>query len=335
MFFGFDADQEAVRGAARRFFEERAGVDLLQLAWSDSGDAAVREVWAGLAGMGVQGLLAPGEVGGSGLDWVSMALVLREAGRVALPLPLLETAAVGVPLLVRAGDPGGALRDLLDGTAILTAASGPDALFPAASAADWFLLPGRLYSREEVRTEPLPSVDRTRDTARITAVGGGTALPAGPPGLLDQGALGSAAFLVGLGEALVDMTVRYVKERKQFGVPVGSFQAVKHHLADAAVHVQMAAPAVWAAAWQMDRATNPAELTLSVSNAKALASDAASLAARKALQCHGAMGYTAEYPLHMWIKRVWCLSAAYGSAGWHRTRVAACLGLAVQERGVG
>ena len=327
MFFGFDADQLALRDAVAGLLDARAGLPALRAAWSEPAGAEAWAVWPELARMGVQGLMAPEEVGGSAMDWVTMAVVLAEAGRVALPLPLLETAAVGVPLLVAAGDPADLLPALVDGTAVLTVpgAAGPDALVPASSTAGWFLVDGHLYGRDDVDISPVDSVDRTRDTAVVRPRREGT--PVGDAA--DAGALGAAAVLVGLGRALVQMTVDYVKDRRQFGVPVGSFQAIKHQLADATMHVEFAAPAVWSAAWEMSHPERvPADqMSRSVSLAKGLASDAATGAARTALQCHGAMGYTVEYPLHMWLKRVWCLAPAFGSAQWHRRRVGGHLGL--------
>ena len=327
MHFGFDDDQLAVRDAVAGLLEKRAGLATLQKAWADPLDPGVWAVWPELAEMGVQGLLAPESAGGSGLDWVTMALVLAEAGRAALPLPLLETAAVGVPLLAAAGDPAGILSSLVDGSAVLTVGGGggTEGLVPAASKADWFLVGGRLYRRDEVAVQPVESVDRTRDAARVAPRSQGLALE----GAWELGALGTAAVLVGLGRALVQMTVDYVKDRKQFGVPVGSFQAVKHHLADAAMYVEFAAPTVWAAAWEMGHpeSVDADRRRRSVSLAKAMASDGAERAARTALQCHGAMGYTDDYQLHMWMKRVWCLAPAFGSARWHRQAVGRQLGL--------
>ena len=327
MFFGFDDDQRALRDAVAGLLEKRAGLPLLQQAWADPAADAAWSIWTDLAEMGVQGLMAPEAAGGAGMDWVTMALVLVEAGRAALPLPLLETAAIGVPLLAAARDPGGALPSLVDGSAVLTVRSGPadEALVPASSRANWFLLGTTLYRREDVHIDPVPSVDRTRDTAVVSPVGSG--VPVGDPS--DAGALATAAVLVGLGRALVQMTVEYVKDRQQFGVPVGSFQAIKHHLADATMYVEFAAPTVWAAAWDLDHAgtINAAQVSRSVSLAKAAASDAADRAARIALQCHGAMGYTDDYHLHFWLKRVWCLAPSFGTARQHRVRIGRQLGL--------
>jgi hypothetical protein len=102
-------------------------------------------------------------------------------------------------------------------------------------------------------------------------------------------------------------------------VPIGSFQAVKHHLADARIALEFARPLVYRAAWSLTR--GDADASTHVSMAKSTASDAAVLAARRALQCHGAIGYSYEYDLHLFMKRTWALAAAWGDAAWHRDRV--------------
>lgn len=137
--------------------------------------------------------------------------------------------------------------------------------------------------------------------------------------------VGTAAQLIGLGFRMLDLTVAYVSERQQFGVPVGSFQAIKHHLADARVALEFAAPAVWRAAWSLSVGADTA--VRDVSMAKALAGDAAHLTGRKALQCHGAIGYTVEYDLHLYLKRVWALEMLWGSSADHRAVVARAIGV--------
>lgn len=320
MHFAFDDDQIALRDAVAGLLEKRAGLAYLQGAWADPTADSTWSVWSELADMGVQGLMVPEADGGSGFDWVTMTLVLAEAGRVALPLPLAETAAVAVSVPGLAGE-GELLAAIAGGSAVVTASSDVQSPVAGATRAGWFVVGSQLYARDQVALEPVTSVDRTRDAALVTPTAAGRDVGS----CLDAGALATAAVLVGLGRALVGMTVDYVKDRKQFGVPVGSFQAIKHHLADATLAVEFAAPTVWAAAWEMDRGAEQA--ARSVSLAKAMASDAAERAARIALQCHGAMGYTDDYHLHMWLKRVWCLAPAFGSARWHRRRLAADLGL--------
>jgi hypothetical protein len=314
--FAFDEDQTVLRDAVAGLLQKRAGIDYLQRAWSEPDWS----VWDELAELGVQGLMVPEAAGGSGMDRVTTALVLAEVGRAALPLPLAETAGVAVPAVK---DPE-LLAGLASGALVATAGAGGTPV-PAASRADLFVVDDVLYGRDQVDLVPVESVDRTRDAAIVTPKASG--LPV--PGASEDGALATAALLVGLGRALVSITVDYVKDRKQFGVPIGSFQAVKHHLADAAMHVEFAAPAVWAAAWELDHPelVDEAHRQRSVSLAKALANDGAATAARKALQCHGAMGYTDDYHLHFWLKRVWCLVPSFGDSHWHRRRAGRLLGL--------
>lgn len=140
-----------------------------------------------------------------------------------------------------------------------------------------------------------------------------------------RAALGTAAQLIGLGRRMLDMTVAYVAERQQFGVPVGSFQAVKHHLADARLALEFAAPAVWRAAESVSTGADTSQRDVSM--AKAMAADAAHLVGRKALQCHGGIGYTVEYDLHLFLKRAWALEKLWGDTAWHRRRVARSLGV--------
>ncbi len=118
----------------------------------------------------------------------------------------------------------------------------------------------------------------------------------------------------------IDMAVRYACQRKQFGVPIGSFQAVKHMLADLQVRLEYARPVVYRAAHSVARAARCR--SVDVSMAKAAASEAAVKAARAALQVHGAIGYTWEQDLHVWMRRAWSLELAWGSGAWHRARVA-------------
>jgi alkylation response protein AidB-like acyl-CoA dehydrogenase len=181
-----------------------------------------------------------------------------------------------------------------------------------------------------------PAVDRARPVARLSPVPG--AWPPGAEHLVSDdprrigrarqaGTLATAAQLIGLAERMLWMTVGYVKERHQFGVPIGSFQAVKHALADALLAVELARPLVYAAAWAHVHNTTDADRD--VAAAKIRAGEAAGLVARTALQCHGGMGYTQEYDLHLWLKRTWALQASWGQPGELRAQVAESLGLSI------
>ena len=137
----------------------------------------------------------------------------------------------------------------------------------------------------------------------------------------DLGALATAAQLLGAGQALLDRAVGYAKQRVQFGRPIGAFQAVKHQLADALVGLELARPLVFGAAL----AVGSVHQARDVSAAKVGCADAAYRAARTALQVHGAIGYTAEYDLALWLTKVRALVAAWGTQRVHRDRVLAAI----------
>jgi alkylation response protein AidB-like acyl-CoA dehydrogenase len=146
----------------------------------------------------------------------------------------------------------------------------------------------------------------------------------------DRGALGVAAELLGLTDRLIEMAAQYACQREQFGRPIGTNQAVKHLLADAVLGLEFARPAVYRAAWSTAHAVP--ERSRDVSMAKAYASQASARAARVALQVHGAIGYTWEHDLHLWMKRAWVLAGVWGDAAWHRRRVGAAV-LGPADRG--
>ena len=180
----------------------------------------------------------------------------------------------------------------------------------------------QVLERTDATLTPRASVDGSRRLADV-AWDATVSTPLGAPddaGLaFNRGAVATAAQLVGLARRMLDMTVAYASDREQFGVPIGSFQAVKHHLADARIALEFARPLVYRAAWSL--AHGDPEHEIHVSMAKATAGEAALLAGRKALQCHGAIGYSYEYDLHLFMKRAWALAACWGDASWHRARV--------------
>ena len=142
-------------------------------------------------------------------------------------------------------------------------------------------------------------------------------------GAFDRGAFGAAAVLCGIADRVIEMAAAYAKERQQFGKAIGSFQAVKHLLADALLGLDFARPAIYRAAWSL--ASGSADAGRDASMAKALASDAAFTACRSALQVHGAIGYTHEHDLYLWLTKGFALCNEWGTAAWHRERVAAAV----------
>jgi alkylation response protein AidB-like acyl-CoA dehydrogenase len=286
---------------------------VVRAAW---GAPLPRALWREFASAGVLGLLVPEAHGGLGLTEVELAIALEEAGRVALPGPVVETAAVAPAIL-----PPEQLPRLAAGELVVAIGGDP---VPHALDADLVIVGGIARAAADVTLAPVPAVDGTRRLARVTPRGAGVSVGDAP----DRGALGAAAVLLGLARRMLEMAVEHVKVREQFGRPVGSFQAVKHHLANAAVRVELAAPVVARAATAAARREATAGERASM--AKACASDAALFVARVALQCHGAIGYAFEHDLHMWMKRTWALAGAWGDAASHRARLAA----AVLDRGL-
>jgi len=321
VFFGFDADQLAFRDAVRDLLDKECPPEVVRAAWDAPSGGIDRGVWDRQADMGVLATCVPERDGGLGLDEQALVLVLEETGRAGLLHPIVETAAVAAPLV---GVGAGMVASNLGGPHVACAAD-----------ADRLLLhdPGthalHLVDPAAVELTAVETVDRARRAATVdwqpTPATLVTDDPAAVGLAFDRGAFGTAAQLVGLGQRMLDLTVAYVAERRQFGVPVGSFQAVKHQLADALKELAFARPAVHRAAHSL--ATGADTRARDVSMAKAMASDAAGFAGRRALQCHGAIGYTIEDDLHLYLKRTWALAAAWGGAAWHRDRVGAAIGI--------
>jgi alkylation response protein AidB-like acyl-CoA dehydrogenase len=317
MRFALSDEQATFRDAVRDLLAKEATPAVVRAAWDAPEGELDRGVWDSLDAMGVLSLLVPEADGGLGLDETYLVPILEECGRVALPHPIVETAMVAAPLL--GGGTGMVASDL----------GGP--IVPCAADADVLLLRwGHTLARvdrDATEIARVATVDGGRRAARVSHDSIGEPLTDDPAVIdlaIDRGALGTAAMLVGLGQTMLDLTVGYVTERHQFGKPIGSFQAVKHHLADAALALEFARPAVWRAAWSV--AHGEPTRARDVSMAKAMANDAAELVGRHALQCHGAIGYTVEADLHLHLKRTWALARSWGDTAHHTDRVADALG---------
>jgi alkylation response protein AidB-like acyl-CoA dehydrogenase len=300
--FAFSDQQLALRDATRDLLSKECTPAHVRDAWTNE-TGRVPGLWEQLDAMGVIGLLAPEAAGGLGLTFVDLVLVLEETGRHAVPEPIVETAAYGAPLLGRAD--------------ITIAAS--EWYVPWADSADVIFTAAGRFARDQVTLVARPSVDGARRLFEVQ----GTAAPIAAASVLaayDRGVCGIAAQQCGLADRMLGLTAEYVRERRQFGVPVGSFQAVKHHLANARIALEFAGPLVYRAAASIT-AEDP-DTSVHVSMAKAKADAAALQTARAALQCHGAIGYTTEYDLHLYLKRSWALARSWGDAAFHHGRVA-------------
>jgi alkylation response protein AidB-like acyl-CoA dehydrogenase len=296
MDFAFTSDQRALTTAVRELLDKECPAEVAR-----RGD--VDAVWPRLAEMGVLGISVAETVGGLGLGYVEVVAVCEEAGRVALPGPLPETYAA-----LAVADASRHSR-IVDGSELVTAAA-PYAAYADGAAA---CVVGQDLI-EGFTAHVVDSVDPARPLSKVAGE------PVTGPAY-DVGALATAAYLVGTGRAMIDRAVDYALTREQFGRPIGSFQAVKHRLADALVAVDFARPVVHSAAWALD--TGALTLQRDISHAKARATTAALAAAKAALQVHGAIGYTEECDLVVWLRRTWSLAASFGTVAEHRDRIAA------------
>ena len=352
MDFTLGGDRSLFAETLRDILDDVCTPAAVRSSWEDPG-GAVEGLWETLAGTGVLGLTVPESHGGLGMDEVDQVLLLEELGRAACPDPVAEHSAVAVPVL-RDLAPAAVADEWLgraaEGTVVLTAASpagtsgGP--LVLAGGRADLVVLvvDGAVHAvpAAAVSGRPVESVDGARRLVEVTVETSGDTMvsddPAAVATLWDRGAWAAAAQAGGVAQRLLDLTVAYVAEREQFGRPVGVNQAVKHHCSNVAIAVEFARPLVQTAAWALANGRAPdgtlppgsagaAGPSTLVSMAKAMASDAVDLACRSALQCHGAIGYTVEHDLQLWLKRGWALSASWGDARRHRRRIAADLAL--------
>ena len=322
MRFAFTDEQRMFAGIVREMLAEACPPKAVREAAHDATCLSV-ERWRRLAEVGLLGITLPEEHGGSAADEIDLVLALEETGYACLPEPIVESYVASSALL---DSPLGNdwLTSVALGDEVITAGT-PD-LVNHGDEADLAILidPDGVRAAERLtsRREPRPSLDPTRRLFRVTAEG--TRLEkADPQRSLDRGAWGSAAQAIGVARRAVELAAGYARDRQQFGVPIGSFQAVKHRLADAHLAVEFARPVVYRAAWSLARGDLASSMHASM--AKAMASDAAVGACRAALQVHGAIGYTEEHDLHLWLKRGFALASAWGTAAEHRGRVLAAL----------
>lgn len=324
--------QRELAAGAREFLSERCGPDRVRAAWTHGHDS---ELWSELADVGFLGVAVPEEHGGLGLAELDVAVLLEEAGRVALPLPLAETALAALTLAEHArAEPAERWLPGIAAGQVVATVSLPGQPVVAAADADLLLLAREgglhLLAAQDVRVVEQPAFDGARRLGTVEARTGPEPLLTGDPAatarLADRAAVLTAATLLGIGAHLVEQTVAYVAQRHQFGRPVGAFQAIKHRLADAHLGVELARPLTWVAAHQVGvLAPGDPEAGAAAGAAKVAAADAEAAANAHALQCHGGIGFTWEHDLHLWLKRGKALEFAYGTPAHHRARIAAQL----------
>jgi alkylation response protein AidB-like acyl-CoA dehydrogenase len=338
MDFGLTDDQRDIQRTARELLGERAKMERVREVIESHPPARTSDeaLWRELCELGWPGIAISEQHGGQGLGAIELSILCEELGRTLAPVPFLASVMAAC-VIEQAGSaeqrerwlPGlasgetiGALASASEGTAELVV-SGAEAGVIVLIEGDGS---GRIVTPDEAEVSPIAAIDPTRSAARVSAGDGDPthpgALEHGCPGLA-RALVAVSSELVGVCERALDMTVEYVKERKQFGVPVGAYQAVSHRCAQMLLDTEKARSATAQAAWSAD--ANPEGLAEAAAMAKAAASDAGREVTQGAIQLHGGIGFTWEADVHWLYKRAQVDSALLGGAGHHRARLAEIL----------
>jgi len=365
MRFSFTEEQDALRDAARTFFERKSPQDeVRRLLLTDSGYD--ESTWHQMADLGLQGLAIPEEFGGAGATFIEVAVVLEEAGRVLLPAPYFASVVLAANALLLSGDKAAQERwlpPIAAGELIATVAHTDDSgrwdpagiTVTATKDGDQWRLSGvkrfvidglaasliivaaqagdgvRLFAVEDgaprlERTAQEP-MDLTRRLATVTLTGT-PAVPLGTAGdqwdvlerVLQLAAIGLAAEQAGGAQAVLDLTVRYSKERVQFGKPIGAFQAVKHKAAEMLLDVESARSIAYYAASRA--AADDDDLQVAASLAKSYCSEAYFRTTAACIQLHGGIGFTWEHAAHLYFRRAKSSEIYLGDGNYHRDLLA-------------
>lgn len=347
----FSEEQQALRTAVRKFCADNYAEDTVRRLM-ESEPRYDRAVWRRLGSeLGVLGMSVPEDDGGVGGTLVDQAVAVEQFGATLACGPLFGTVYLAIPALVAC--PAGDARDELLGALVegeRTAAFEPKPVSVSggtltgtaprvvdADAADVLLIAGSgpeglgLYAVDlkglGVQRDSLVTLDLTRPQAKVVLDGAPGTLLAGPADAervithaLQVGAALLAVEQVGAAQHLLDLSVEYAKSRLQFGRQIGSFQAIKHKLADMLVDVEHARSAAYHAVWALSDGSDDPELVTSI--AQAISSAAFSRIAADTIQVHGGIGFTWEHQAHLYFKRAATDAALLGSAEHHRSRVA-------------
>lgn len=329
MLFDFTSEQYQFRDAVRSLLDDRMRPADLRAAW-ERGHDYESGIWPSLVTMGLTGLVTPEAAGGFGGSLVDLVLPLEECGRHCLPEPVVESLVI-VPLVLADQTSPAAifwLERLVSGEALATVHLTDGSLVPDGARADISLVRNgdelHLVPQAMVSATPVSSMDPTRRLAECTYDLSEQTLLSSDPALLgyarDLGVAGTAAVLVGVSQHLLETTRDHLLQREQFGVSIGSFQALKHRLSDVAVATEAARSLSWYAAYALSMRSEDASVAASL--AKGAANSAAHLANSAALQLHGGIGFTWEHDLHLWLQRGQALEVSFGTTSDHRAAAA-------------
>jgi alkylation response protein AidB-like acyl-CoA dehydrogenase len=332
MDFGFTDEQRDIQRAARDLLAGRASpARVREHAEARTTDKAL---WTELCELGWPGIAIAEENGGQGLGGIELSILCEELGRAYAPVPFLPTV-LAAALIEQAGGPSERERwlpALASGEAIGAlgvAVEGNAEFVVGAAEADVIVLveddgTGRVLAAEQAEVTPIESIDPTRSAARVSAREDGAELPGEVAVGIDRALVATSSELVGVCDRALEMTVEYVKDRKQFGVPVGAYQAVSHRCAQMLLDTEKARSTTSFAAWTVD--ADPDGLPAAAAMAKAAASEAGREVTAAAIQMHGGIGFTWEADVHWLFKRAQIDAALLGGAKQHRVRLARIIG---------
>lgn len=355
MQFGLSESQQILKDSARKFFAgECPAAYTRKLMETDT--AYDPELWRKLAEQGFTGIIVPEEYGGMGLGKVELALLLEESGYALLPGPLFSTVALAGPVLEACGTEEQKkkyLSPIASGEARATLAfleesgswdpaeiklsggtgklNGTKVFVTDAAIADFIIVAARdgmfLVDRKAagLKITPMKGMDLTR---KIYSVGFqntpaeklANSSTAALARALRVATAALAAEMVGGMQRVLETAVGYAKTRKQFGKPIGSFQAVQHMCADMYLETESSRSAAYYAAWALEE--NAPDAAVAVSIAKMYASDAARMVGNRGIQIHGGMGFTWENDIHLYYRRAKASETMLGDASFHRERIA-------------
>ncbi len=320
MEFSLDEGQVELQQTVARFCADRFPLDELH---RQEGRATDRRLWAEMAALGIFGLLMPADGGGNGLGVVEGALAFEQLGSHLMPGPLLWTA-LAAPFVdgaaggdVRVG--GVAAEEIHDGSAVVEHAAEVDVVLVARERSIVAHL-----TKDLDGPEMLDAFDPLTPVGRFNGLGDGHGTVVGGPDRASElrllGTVLSAAMLAGVASQALDVARAYALERRQFDAPIGSFQAIKHLLADMYVRSNLAQSATYAAAAvaQQPGGDDPVR---AAGTAKLLAADAAIENASTAIQVLGGMGFTWDILPNYLLKRAWVLDNCFGTADDHAQRL--------------
>jgi alkylation response protein AidB-like acyl-CoA dehydrogenase len=341
MNFIFTEDQIQFRDAIKSFLTDECTPKSIREGWAAK-QSFNSDRWQSLLELGVLNSNLSKDKGGLGMDQVTLALMVEEMGYAGLPEPVAEqTFLINDLMPLLPSNISKAIEENYDAGAKYISIAHPLAPNPLflKNSAGLILFDNsecKFIAKDDMDFEIIASNDPSREIYKINSmkqtISSSENFEELNSAVSARGALMTAALLIGLAQKMLDLSSAYVCDRNQFGKPIGSFQAVKHMLADVAVRIEFAKPAVYRAAYSLFE-NNP-KSALHCSHAKFMCAQASELACKNSIQAHGAMGYTWEMDLHIYMRKAWSMMACWGNEDNQQDFIYKTLSSSSEELGV-